>query len=87
MAFDNHNTQKYIYLADYDSDDRDLFADAIQQVDPDAVLRQAQDGMYLMDNLLSLFRAELPDFIFLDINMPCKSGMDAWRKSKSTKVI
>jgi CheY-like chemotaxis protein len=85
MAFDNHNTQRYIYLADDDSDDRDLFAGAILEVDPDAVLKQAQDGMCLMDDLLALSRAELPDFIFLDINMPCKSGLECLEEIKNQK--
>ncbi|MTD67716.1 response regulator [Flavobacterium sp. LC2016-13] len=76
MAFDNHSTKRFIYLADDDSDDRDFFADALLEADPDAVLRQFQDGMYLMDALFTLSHTNLPEFIFLDINMPCKSGLE-----------
>jgi CheY-like chemotaxis protein len=76
MAFDNHNTQRYIYLADDDSDDREFFADAVMEIDPDVILKEAEDGMYLMDDLLRISPGDLPDFIFLDINMPRKTGLE-----------
>lgn len=76
MTVDNHSIQRYIYLADDDSDDRDLFADAIMEIDPSVIVKQAHDGMYLMDNLLALSHRELPEFIFLDINMPRKTGFE-----------
>lgn len=75
MAAGNHSTKRYIYLADDDSDDRDFFADAMAEVEPDVILKQFPDGMYLMDDLLSINPAALPDFIFLDINMPRKTGL------------
>lgn len=52
MAVDNHSAQSHTYLADDDSDDRDLFADAMLEIEPDVILKQAHDGMYLMDDLL-----------------------------------
>lgn len=76
MAVDNHSIKRYIYLADDDRDDRDFFADAMLEIDPDIILKQAEDGMYLMDNLLTLSHTELPEFIFLDINMPRKTGFE-----------
>jgi len=76
MAFEKYNSQRFIYLADDDSDDREFFADALGEIDPDLILRQAPDGMHLMDDLLSLSGTELPQFIFLDINMPGKSGLE-----------
>lgn len=63
-------------MADDDSDDRDFFADAMAEVEPDVILKQFPDGMYLMDDLLSINPAALPDFIFLDINMPRKTGLE-----------
>lgn len=86
MALYNHSAQRYIYLADDDSDDRDLFADAILQVDPDAVLKQVPDAMFLMDNLLAgSSDTVLPHFIFLDINMPGKSGLECLEEIKKHK--
>lgn len=76
MAVDNRSAQRYIYLADDDSDDRDFFADAILEVEPDVILKQAHDGMYLMDDLLGICDTALPEFIFLDINMPRKTGLE-----------
>lgn len=76
MAFDNYSTKRYIYLADDDSDDREFFADAVMEIDPDVILKEAEDGMYLMDDLLRISPGDLPDFIFLDINMPRKTGLE-----------
>lgn len=82
MAFDNHNSQRFIYLADDDSDDREFFADALSEIDTDVILREAPDGMHLMESLLTLCGPELPDFIFLDINMPGKSGLECLEEIK-----
>ncbi|TDW46679.1 response regulator receiver domain-containing protein [Flavobacterium sp. 270] len=83
MAFEKHNSRKFIYLADDDSDDRDFFADALLETDPAVVLKQFQDGMYLMDDLLAIDPAELPEFIFLDINMPRKTGLECLEEISS----
>ena len=85
MAFDNHNSQRFIYLADDDSDDRDFFADAMLEIDRNVILRQAKDGMHLMDNLLALSGSELPEFIFLDINMPGKSGLECLEEIRGSE--
>ncbi|OXA82008.1 Response regulator receiver domain-containing protein [Flavobacterium aquidurense] len=85
MAFEKHNSKRFIFLADDDSDDREFFADAVSEVDPNVILGQAPDGMHLMDNLLSLSGAELPEFIFLDINMPGKSGLECLAEIRSCK--
>ena len=90
MAGVNHSTKRYIYLADDDSDDRDFFADALLETDPDVILKQFPDGMYLMEALFALSTAELPDFIFLDINMPRKSGFECLeeiRKHENLKEV
>ncbi|PIF34486.1 response regulator receiver domain-containing protein [Flavobacterium sp. 9] len=83
MAFDNHNTQRYIYLADDDSDDREFFADAVMEIDRNVILKQARDGMHLMEDLRTLSGSELPEFIFLDINMPGKSGLECLKEIRS----
>lgn len=85
MSFKNHNSQRFIYLADDDSDDREFFADALLEIDPEVILKQSPDGMRLMDNLSALPRAEFPEFIFLDINMPGKSGLECLEQIRSSK--
>lgn len=76
MTSEDYNVQRHIYLADDDRDDRDFFADAILEIDPEIVLKQSPDGMHLMDSLSDLSKKKLPEFIFLDINMPGKSGLE-----------
>ncbi|KIQ25376.1 hypothetical protein RT99_00105 [Flavobacterium sp. MEB061] len=85
MAFEKHNSHRFIYLADDDSDDREFFADAVLEIDPDVILKQVPDGMHLMDDLLALSGPELPEFIFLDINMPGKSGLECLAEIRSSE--
>ncbi|MFB9079164.1 response regulator [Flavobacterium procerum] len=74
MSLENNSTQRRIYLADDDMDDRALFAEALSQVDPYAILTEAEDGIFLMD-LLNNPNSRRPDIVFLDINMPRCNGM------------
>lgn len=83
MAFENYNSQRFIYLADDDSDDREFFADALSEIERDVILKQAPDGMHLMESLLTLSESELPDFIFLDINMPGKTGLECLQEIRN----
>lgn len=87
MAFDNYNSRRFIYQADDDSDDREFFADALGEIDPDVILKQAPDGMRLMDELLALVSSDLPQFIFLDINMPGKTGLECLAEIRKSKGV
>ncbi|MGE6356009.1 response regulator [Flavobacterium sp. NPDC079362] len=83
MAFENYNSKRFIYMADDDSDDREFFADALSEIERDVILKQAPDGMHLMESLLTLSESELPDFIFLDINMPGKTGLECLQEIRN----
>jgi CheY-like chemotaxis protein len=87
MAFENYNSKRFIYLADDDSDDREFFADALSEIDLDVILKQAPDGMHLMDSLHALSGPELPEFIFLDINMPGKTGLECLAEIRSSEGV
>ena len=61
-----------IMLADDDADDRDLFSEAIS--DQLANIDSFPNGVQLMKILNA--KTELPDFVFIDLNMPEKSGKE-----------
>jgi CheY-like chemotaxis protein len=62
---------KKIFLIDDDEDDRWLFAEALARTVPEVECDTASSGHEAIAILLSA--KQLPDFIFLDLNMP---GMD-----------
>lgn len=66
-------TNKSILIIDDDEDDRSLFIDAVNEVDSSIKCIAISSGT----EALLLLRTEnftLPDFIFLDLNMPCLNG-------------
>jgi len=63
--------QTHVLLAEDDEDDVIFFKLAIGSIPILIKLRTAVDG----EMLFVLLREELPDVIFLDINMPCKDGV------------
>ncbi|REG91636.1 response regulator [Flavobacterium aquicola] len=84
MAVQKQNPAKYIYIADDDEDDRAFFADALLEIAPDVVVKEAEDGTQLM-NILHKVSSGLPDIIFLDINMPGKNGFECVEEIRSKK--
>jgi CheY-like chemotaxis protein len=78
-----------ILLADDDADDRELFGEVIAETGLKVKLEYAEDGKDLM-NILENTSRELPHVIFLDLNMPNKSGrecLELIRKSTRLKHI
>src|SRR5207253_1102801 len=63
----------HIVLADDDEDDREVFLEALQEIAPQMKVDICEDGTELMKFLLQ-DGAAYPDIIFLDLNMPLKSG-------------
>ena len=78
-------SNRYILLIDDDEDDRLLFRLAAQEVDATVRCEVAQDSTEL-SKLLHPERP-LPDVIFLDLNMPVKSGWDYLAKFKADPEI
>jgi CheY-like chemotaxis protein len=63
-----------ILIVDDDSEDRELFREAIAEIDPSIRCYSAKDGK---DALREMNHGlDLPDFIFLDINMPVMNGRE-----------
>ena len=68
---------KNIFLADDDADDRMFFEEALKEVSIPTELTTSNDGVELM-NTLETYVTEPPPphIIFLDLNMPRKTGLD-----------
>lgn len=69
-----------VFYADDDAEDREIFCEAIQQINPGIKVILARNGLEALQILQSL--EEVPNFIFLDINMPAMSGRECLIKLK-----
>ena len=74
---------KKVLLIDDDSDDAELFQEALKQVDNTITCLSAEDG----HTGLSLLREHRPNVIFLDINMPVMNGWDTLKAIKASADI
>jgi DNA-binding NarL/FixJ family response regulator len=74
---------KNIILADDDADDRDLFTEAVNFIDPTINVIAQRDGEQLM-NYLDANLVHF-DLIFLDLNMPRKNGKECLRELKTVQ--
>jgi CheY-like chemotaxis protein len=72
---DISQSQMQILLCDDDEDDRMFFAEAIKELKVENVLITFENGLELMDYLHHP-ETTLPHILFLDINMPCKTGLE-----------
>ena len=71
-----------IFYADDDSDDLDFFTDVTQSIGENLQLHTFTNG----DKLLAAIKdgKEEPNVIFLDLNMPGKSGFDVLKELKGS---
>src|SRR5687767_14788886 len=78
-----------VLAVDDDSDDLELFCDAVREIDPSVSLISARNGDEALNYLLNE-AVTFPDYIFLDINMPRVDGrtcLSTIRQNKLTKNI
>jgi len=73
--------QLNILLADDDIDDYNFFKTALNELPVPTKLKAVQDGQQLME-LLADETYELPNVLFLDINMPRKNGFECLAEIK-----
>ena len=71
-----------IMLADDDEDDRNFFNDAIKELKIHNNLSIFKNGKDLMD-YLELPDTVMPHILFLDLNMPCKTGNECLKEIRS----
>ncbi|MES2761157.1 MAG: response regulator [Bacteroidota bacterium] len=76
----------YVLLADDDADDRYFFDKALKAISVSSRLTTVVDGEQLMAYLLKNF-TQLPDVLFLDLNMPRKNGSECLCEIKSNKAL
>ncbi len=75
------NKPKHIFLVDDDIDDRNLFQEAMHEVDPHVKLSMAESCDMFM--LLDKTQPNTPDLILLDMNMPGANGLECLEEIKS----
>lgn len=76
------NKQYNLLLADDDEDDCDFFKEALEELNLSTSLVTVNDGVQLMDFLAESSTENLPDILFLDLNMPRKNGLECLTEIK-----
>ena len=76
----------HVMLADDDQDDRDFFSEAFDDLKIKTRLNLFNDGQQLMNHLLNT-DCDLPHILFLDLNMPVKSGKECLLEIKQAKHL
>lgn len=74
-----------LFLVDDDIDDHEIFKSALAKVDEDLALLTATNG-YEALNVLST-ASTLPDYIFVDLNMPRMGGLQFLKEIKQTETL
>lgn len=75
-----------IILAEDDSEDQELFLDALGETDAATEVTTVENGQQLLDNLRDESQPN-PDIIFIDMSMPVKGGIKALEEIKGDKDL
>lgn len=74
-----------LFLVDDDMDDHEIFKSALAKVGGDLALLTATDGYEALDVLST--SNTLPDYIFVDLNMPRMGGLQFLKEIKQTETL
>jgi CheY-like chemotaxis protein len=86
MTAKQHNAPLNILLADDDIDDCIFFKEAVEELLIPTVFTIVHEGEQLMQ-LLTKEATDLPDVLFLDLNMPRKNGFECLSEIKDNKKL
>lgn len=75
------NKTTIFLLIDDDEDDRELFRLALSDADEDACFYEAKSGREALERLEK--KEIVPDYIFLDLNMPEMNGKECLKELRS----
>ncbi|NCI45907.1 response regulator [Sediminibacterium soli] len=75
-----------IFLVDDDTDDRSLFMDALSEIDTAIELATAINGTEALEKMLAM-PGRLPDYIFMDLNMPLMNGLQCLKELKKRAAL
>lgn len=76
--------RKNVYLIDDDQDDREIFALALESAHQEAVYYAAKNGQEALEALTT---GTVPDYIFIDLNMPYMSGRECLQEIKKRPML
>ena len=76
----------HILLVDDDEDDRMFFKEALEALHPDISLEHVENGSEAIDRLSDKTQ-NLPEIIFLDLNMPVMSGSECLERIRENNIF
>lgn len=76
----------HLLLADDDKDDCLFFEEALEELPLTVKLTTVNNGEQLL-NLLNSKTGDLPDVLYLDLNMPRKNGLECLTEIKSNQEL
>ncbi len=74
-----------VLLVDDDIDDRIIFTEVIEDISIPVKLEYAKDGIEAIEKLTSF--THLPEYVFLDLNMPKMGGKECLQTIKQNKDL
>lgn len=77
---------KTILIVDDDEDDRELFCEAVNEISSDIKCVHAENGVAALELLTSKVDF-VPDYIFLDLNMPRLNGKQCLQEIKKIEHV
>lgn len=80
------NQKRQCLLIEDDFDDQEIFLIAMAHADPTIQCRVADSGLDALEKLEE-HRLYVPDFIFIDINMPVMNGIECHRKIRQLRHL